>query len=92
MISPVICDWRARLYCRERLLIRPPAFSVAAFIATNSGLWFFHTLNPLWVSWVQWLTLAWLPLLMGHGLYIFVIADYSPNPLYPTESPDQGEV
>ena len=34
MISPVICDWRARLYCRERLLIRPPAFSVAAFIAT----------------------------------------------------------
>ena len=33
MISPVICDCRARLYCRERLLIRPPAFSVAAFIA-----------------------------------------------------------
>ena len=34
MISPVIWLCLARLYCRDRLLIRPPAFSVAAFIAT----------------------------------------------------------
>lgn len=32
--SSVICDCRARLYCRVRYLIISPAASVAAFIAT----------------------------------------------------------
>jgi hypothetical protein len=68
------------------------AVHVAAFMAVNSGLWFFHTLNPDWVGWVPWFTLAWLPLLAGHGVYIFALADYSPNPLSPAESTDQGEV
>ena len=59
------------------------AVHVAAFTAVNSGLWFLHTLNPAWVGWVQWFTLAWLAGLVGHGVYVFAIADYSPTPLSP---------
>ena len=68
------------------------AVHVAAFIAVNSGLWFFHTLNPAWVPWVQWVTLAWLPALIGNGVYILAIADYSPAPLSPVESTDPGDL
>ena len=59
------------------------AVHVAACLAVNSGLWFFHTLNPAWVSWAQWVTLPWLMVLGGHAIYIFAIADYSPVPLSP---------
>ena len=43
----------------------------------------FHTLNPEWVAWAQWVTLPWLVGLVGHGVYVFAIADYSPAPLSP---------
>ncbi len=68
------------------------ALHVAALIAVNSGLWFLHTINPAWVPWVLWLTLAWLAGLVGHGVYIFAIADYSPAPLSPVaDAADQGD-
>jgi hypothetical protein len=59
------------------------AVHTAAFIAVNSGLWFFHTLNPEWVVWARWVTLPWLVGLVSHGLYVFAIADYTPAPLSP---------
>jgi len=68
------------------------AVHVAACIAVNSGLWFFHTLNPEWVVWAKWVTLPWLVGLVGHGIYIFVIADYSPAPLSPVaETGNEGD-
>lgn len=56
------------------------AVDVALFAATNSGLWFVHTLDATRLPWVQWFTLAWLTVLVGHGVYIFAIADYSTTP------------
>ncbi|MGK7902735.1 MAG: 2TM domain-containing protein [Hormoscilla sp.] len=53
------------------------AFHVAVFAASNSGLWFFHVLRPQTLLWVQWFTLSWLLLLLGHGVYVFAIASYS---------------
>ncbi|MEM6426137.1 MAG: 2TM domain-containing protein [Cyanobacteria bacterium P01_H01_bin.119] len=53
------------------------AVHVALFTATNSGLWFVHNLNPQWADFVNWVTPIWLTALLGHGVYIFVIADYS---------------
>lgn len=68
------------------------ALHTAACIAVNSGLWFFHTLNPSWVTWVSWLTLAWVGILAAHGIYIFVLADYSPRRLSPLPNPnEQGD-
>jgi len=64
------------------------AVHVAAFTAVNSGLWFFHTLDPAWVPWVSKVTLTWLPVLVGNAVYIFAIADYSPTSLSPTPDPD----
>ncbi|MGF1568294.1 MAG: 2TM domain-containing protein [Nodosilinea sp.] len=63
------------------------AVHVAACLAVNSGLWFLHTLNPSWAEGVRWVTLAWLAILVGHGVYIFAIADYSPPPLSPLANP-----
>lgn len=63
------------------------AVHVAATLAANSGLWFLHTINPAWITWVPWFTLASLMVLLGHGVYIFAIADYSPNPLSPVADP-----
>ncbi|HIK46136.1 MAG TPA: 2TM domain-containing protein [Leptolyngbyaceae cyanobacterium M65_K2018_010] len=64
----------------------------AALIAVNSGLWFLHRLNPAWVSWVPWFTLVWVAGFIGHGVYIFAIADYSPKALSPlSDSADQGD-
>jgi hypothetical protein len=56
------------------------ALHVAIFAATNSGLWFFRTLAPDNSPWTLWVTIAWLPLLVGHAIYIFAIADYSVTP------------
>jgi hypothetical protein len=63
------------------------AVHVAAFIAVNSGLWFFHTFNPEWVVWAKWVTLPWLIGLVGHGVYVFAIADYSGPSLSPKADP-----
>lgn len=60
------------------------ATHVAIFAATNSGVWFFRTLQAADWSWSVWLTGVWLLGLIGHGVYIFAIADYS-NP--PATSP-----
>jgi hypothetical protein len=65
------------------------AVHVAVFAAINSGLWFAHQLNPVWVPWVSKVTLLWLTGLGIHAIYIFTIADYS-NP-YRLESDDAPE-
>lgn len=54
------------------------AVHVAIFAACNSGLWFFHNFLKATWSWAPWVTAVWLSLLLGHGIYIFAIADYSP--------------
>ncbi len=64
------------------------AVHVALWLAVNSGLWFFHTLNPLWGSWVPWLTLPWLAALVSHGVYIFALADYGTPRVDPTSPGD----
>ncbi len=56
------------------------AVHVAIFAACNSGLWFFHNLLQVSWEWLPWLTAAWLTVLLGHLIYIFAIADYSPTP------------
>lgn len=67
------------------------ALHVALFSATNSGLWFFRTLKPDQLPQLSWFTLGWLALLVGHGVYIFAIADYSGTyTLVPTE-PDSAD-
>jgi hypothetical protein len=60
------------------------AVHVALFGALNSGLWFFRQLGELqnpgttvW-PWTLWVTTVWAGVLVGHGLYIFKLANYSP--------------
>ncbi|MGF1497571.1 MAG: 2TM domain-containing protein [Elainellaceae cyanobacterium] len=61
------------------------ATHVAIFAATNSGLWFFRLVNfPTW-TWVGWVTPIWLAALVGHGVYVFAIADYSQPQPQPTK-------
>ena len=70
------------------------ALHVALFAALNSGLWFVHTLDAQRVPWVQELTLGWLAGLIGHGIYIFAIANYSDTyTMLPVDevSPDEGD-
>ncbi|MGB3135230.1 MAG: 2TM domain-containing protein [Nodosilinea sp.] len=67
------------------------AVHVAAFTAVNSGLWFFHTLEPAWAPWVATVTLPWLLVLISHSAYIFAIADYSPAPLSPVADDINGD-
>lgn len=55
------------------------AVHVGIFAASNSGLWFFLTLQRLQFSWTVWFTGIWLLLVLVHALYIFAIADYSEN-------------
>lgn len=59
------------------------AVHVAAFAATNSGLWFFHTLQPQQLPWVETFTLAWAAALLVHGIYIFAIANYTSREAIP---------
>lgn len=54
------------------------AVHVGMFAASNSGLWFFHNLTAATWPWAVWVTGGWVSLLLIHGVYIFVIADYSP--------------
>lgn len=52
------------------------ALHIAFFAAINSGAWFFQEfLGKTW-PWLLWFTLAWLILILSHGVYIFAIADY----------------
>ena len=52
------------------------ALHVATFLAINSGLWFFQQLLHPWER-LPWVTGLWLIGLVGHGVYIFAIANYS---------------
>ncbi len=53
------------------------AVHVAAFGATNSGLWFFHNfLNTDW-QWLPWVTASWFGVLLTHLIYISAIANYA---------------
>lgn len=54
------------------------AVHVAIFAAFNSGFWFFRTLYHTDWRWTYWVTGLWALILLGHGVYIFAIADYSP--------------
>ena len=56
------------------------AVHVAIFAACNSGVWFFRTLQSADWRWAYLLTSLWGVILVGHAVYIFVIADYSPLP------------
>lgn len=53
------------------------ALHVAIFGTSNSGLWFVHNLQEANWPWATVLTGVWLLALLGHGIYIFLIADYS---------------
>jgi len=71
------------------------AVHVALFAAVNSGLWFAHQLNSLWVPWVAKVTEIWGAGLVIHGIYIFAIAQYS-QPAIPDdeatgEAPKPGD-
>ena len=65
------------------------AVHVALFAACNSGVWFFRTLHSADWRWAYLLTGLWGLILVGHGVYIFAIADYSlvPAKNTPTKSP-----
>lgn len=53
------------------------AVHTAFYIATNSGVWFFHNLShPEWL-WVTQFSLIWGAILLLHLIYIGAIADYS---------------
>ena len=53
------------------------ATHVAAFIALNSGAWFFRLVQKADWPWTVWVTSAWAAVLFAHAIYIFAIADYS---------------
>lgn len=62
------------------------ALHVATFLAINSTLWFFQLLLHPWERVVVF-TGIWLTALVGHGLYVFAIADYSGSSAYAATSP-----
>ena len=53
------------------------ALHVAIFAATNSGLWFFNTLQPGSLPWERWVAGIWAVVVLTHLVYISAIADYS---------------
>lgn len=53
------------------------AVHVAAFLAINSGLWFFERINLMHWSGLTWFSGIWAMILLGHLIYITAIADYS---------------
>lgn len=53
------------------------AVHVAACLAINSGLWFFHKIEHTTWSWLVWVTGIWAVVLLIHLIYIAAIADYS---------------
>ncbi|MBD2078721.1 2TM domain-containing protein [Leptolyngbya sp. FACHB-17] len=57
------------------------ATHVALFAATNSGIWFFRTLQQADWDWSIWVTSGWFAALVAHAIYVFAIADYSDTPI-----------
>ncbi|MEB3831955.1 2TM domain-containing protein [Phormidium sp. CCY1219] len=53
------------------------AVHVAIFAASNSGVWFFRTVQFAQWTWSVWFTGSWLLILIAHAIYVFLIADYS---------------
>lgn len=53
------------------------AVHLAAFLAGNSGVWFFHNLNHAQWGWIVPFTGIWAIILLLHFIYIVAIADYS---------------
>jgi hypothetical protein len=66
------------------------ALHVALFLAVNSGLWFFQLMLHPWER-VSVVTGLWLAGLVGHGLYVFKLADYSVMPDYYPEIIEPSE-
>jgi hypothetical protein len=62
------------------------AVHVAIFAACNSGIWFFRTLYHADWRWAYLITGLWAGILIGHGIYIFAIANYSPLPAKDTQA------
>lgn len=60
------------------------AIHVAIFALFNSGMWFFRTLKYADWQWSYLMTGIWGAILLGHAIYIFAIADYSPLPVKDT--------
>ncbi len=56
------------------------AVHVGLFAAVNSGIWFFRTLLYADWRWAYLVTGLWGAILVGHAVYIFAIANYSPLP------------
>ncbi len=56
------------------------ATHVAAFVAFNSGIWFFKLLKQSDATWPLWLTAIWSAVFLGHGIYVFMIAKYEDLP------------
>lgn len=55
------------------------ATHVALFAACNSGLWFAENLLRRADAWALPVSAVWAIALLLHGVYIFAIADYSPE-------------
>ncbi len=55
------------------------AVHVGLFSAVNSGLWFVDILQKAEWSWISSVTGIWALVLAAHAIYIFQIANYSPN-------------
>lgn len=61
------------------------ATHVAAFVAINSGLWFFRLApqkiggltTPGGLPETPWISATWALLLLAHAVYVFAIAQYS---------------
>ncbi|MCA1990669.1 MAG: 2TM domain-containing protein [Coleofasciculus sp. S288] len=62
------------------------AVHVAIFAACNSGIWFFRILQDADWRWAYLITGLWALILVGHAIYIFAIADYSPLPAKDTST------
>jgi len=54
------------------------AVHVGLFAAFNSGIWFFRTLQYADWRWAYLITGLWGLIVVGHAIFIFAIADYSP--------------
>jgi 2TM domain len=55
------------------------AAHVAVFSSVNSGMWFFNILLRANWSWAVGMTAIWASVILVHYLYVFKIANYSPN-------------
>lgn len=62
------------------------ATHVALFGASNSGMWFFRTLQHADWSWSVWVTSGWFAVLVAHAIYVFAIADYSSASTVPSST------